>query len=495
MTIAARVLGAIDRHTLLGGGSRVLVALSGGSDSVALLRVMRELEADRRLVVAGAVHVNHGLRESADGDEQFCRDLAAALDVPFRAERVDVRGRAAQLGTSLEDAGRRARYEVYSRVADELNADVVATGHTLDDQAETFLLRLLRGAGPRGLGGIYPKVRLPAVAPEVRRWVIRPLLEVERDELRSYLASLGQPYREDETNLDVSIPRNRVRHELLPFIRSRFSPGITAILSREAAIARHDEARLQQEAINQATLIVLRNEADESVRIDAPALTSLHAALSGRVARLALETFAPERFVAHEDIERLLELAASPQDRGSVSLPGQHVERRGNWLSLSREPFRPFTNSFRVSLSIPGEVVLPDHGWAVSACVEKSGIALQGSDPSDRVRDGAVGDVNRAAAGTLAVRVRGLTTPLTVRSRQPGDRYRPMGMGGRSKKLQDLLVDRKVERGERDSVPLVVDASERIVWIVGEPAAEDFRVTEPSQGVIFLKARRLGGQG
>ncbi len=139
----------------------MLVALSGGSDSVALLRVMRELEADRRLVVAGAVHVNHGLRESADDDEQFCRDLAAALDVPFRAELVDVRGRAAQLGTSLEDAGRRARYEVYSRVADELKADVVATGHTLDDQAETFLLRLLRGAGPRGLAGIHPRVRLP----------------------------------------------------------------------------------------------------------------------------------------------------------------------------------------------------------------------------------------------------------------------------------------------------------------------------------------------
>jgi tRNA(Ile)-lysidine synthase len=468
----------IHRHALLRDGDRVLVAVSGGSDSVALLRILRELEAGGRFAIAGVVHVNHGLRASAADDEAFCRALAGSHGVLFRAERDDVRARAAQLGTSIEDAGRQLRYEVFARVADELEATAIATGHTRDDQAETFLLRLLRGAGPRGLAGIHPKVRVAAEAAEARKWVIRPLLDVTRDQLRSYLQSIAQTYCEDETNLDVTIPRNRIRHELLPFLESRFSPEIGAILAREAAIARQDEDRLSGEAIDLARLIVLRTEAEESVQIDVPALTDLHPALASRVARLALEAFAPGRFVGQEHIERLLELAASPHDRCSVSLPGQHVERRGARLVLSREPFTAFANSFCVSLSIPGEVLLREHGWAVAASV--------GSDPTVGNSDG---DTN------LSVRVRGLTPPLTVRSRKPGDRYKPLGMGGRSKKVQDLLVDRKIARDERDSVPLVVDGSERIVWIVGEPAAEDFRVTDPSQGVIFLKARRLGGQG
>ncbi|HEY7500119.1 MAG TPA: tRNA lysidine(34) synthetase TilS [Vicinamibacterales bacterium] len=482
MNVTSRALDTIHRHALLRDGDRVLVALSGGSDSVALLRILRELEDEGRFAVAGAAHLNHGLRPSAEDDERFCRATAETLGVPFRSERIDVRALAASCGISIEDAGRRARYEMFDRVAGELGASAIATGHTRDDQAETFLLRLLRGAGPRGLGGIHPQVvsSLPSEAPLARR-TVRPLIEIGRDELRAYLDALAQPYREDETNADVAIPRNRVRHELLPFIEARFAPEIRAILAREAAIARHDEDRLQGEAIDLARSIVLRNEKESTVQIDVPALRSLHPALAGRVARLALEAIEPGRFVGYEHIERLLELAASPHERGSVSLPGQHVERRGSRLVLSREPSRPFSNSFRVSLSIPGEVVLPDHGWAVSAAFECVSVEL-GSDPSN------------SAAG-FAVKVRGVTPPLTVRSRQPGDRYRPLGMGGRSKKLQDILVDRKIARTERDSLPLVVDGSERIVWIVGEPAAEDFRVTEPSQGVIFLKARRLGGQG
>jgi tRNA(Ile)-lysidine synthase len=468
MTVSERALDAIHRHALLRAGDRVVVGLSGGSDSVALLRILRELEEPVGFTIVAAAHVNHGLRAAAERDEAFCRALADEVGVAYRVERIDVRARAERCGISIEDAGRRARYEMFDRVADELGATAIATGHTRDDQAETFLLRLLRGAGPRGLAGIHPKV----VSPSGSR--IRPLLEIGRGELREYLAAGAQHYCEDETNADVTIPRNRVRHELLPFIEARFSPEITAILAREAAIARADEDRLQQEAIDLAHSIVLTSEAEESVQIDVLALRSLHPALAGRVARLALERGAPGRFVGHEHIERLLERATSPHDRGSLSLPGLHVERRGTRLVLSREPLRPFSNSFQVSLSIPGEVVLPGQGWAVSASAEVDGTDLDSG---------------------FTVRVRGITPPLTVRSRQPGDRYKPFGMQGRSKKLQDLLVDRKIARAERDALPLVVDGSERIVWVVGEPAAEDFRVTAPSQGVIFLKARRLGGQG
>jgi tRNA(Ile)-lysidine synthase len=491
MALAKRVLGTIRRHALVRQGDRVVVALSGGPDSVALLRVLRELETSAELTLAGVAHLNHGLRDTAHNDEQLCRALAAEMGVPFRSDRADVVGRARRLRVSLEDAGRRARYELFERVAADLRADVVATGHTRDDQAETFLLRLLRGAGPRGLAGIHPKTRLPAEAPEARMWVVRPLLDVGREELRVYLASLGQVFRDDETNRNVAIPRNRIRHELLPLLARDFSPAITNVLAREAELARQDDDRLRREAIDLTDLIVLRNEAgnsggDEAVELDARALSALHPALAGRVVRLVLERVAPGRFVGFDHVERLLTLARDPRGRGTLSLPGQHAERRGGSLVVSRRlRSRPFSNSFRVSLSIPGEVVLAAEGWAISA-----------TGAGDTQPGHSTGTLNVGCPRLeQAVAADGLALPLAVRFRKAGDRLRPLGMGGRGKKLQDLLVDRKVARAERDSLPLVVDSADRIVWVVGESVAEDFRVTGASQAVIFLKARRLGGQG
>jgi tRNA(Ile)-lysidine synthase len=484
MTLTSRVTGTIHRLALTRRGDRVIVALSGGPDSVALLRILRELEGEGELTVAGVAHLNHGLRDAASQDEQFSRALAAELNVPFRSERVTVRDRAAEWKTSLEAAGRRVRYEFFERVANELGADVIATGHTRDDQAETFLLRLVRGAGARGLAGIYPRSGR----------VVRPLIEVGRQELRDYLAGVGQPFREDESNRDLAIPRNRVRHELLPWLAREFSPRVTDVLAAEAELARHDEDRLRQEAIDLLDSIVLVDSARqrpggqasadtvETVELDARALGALHPALGTRVARLSLQILAPDRFIGYEHVRRLLDLAREGEMAGSVSLPGQQAARRGAAIVLNRARVEPFSNSFRVSLSIPGEVILEREGWAISASP---------GHPSD----GPHGWHPKGAPLSVAVTAGRLTAPLAVRSRRPGDRFTPLGMGGRRKKLQDVLVDRKVPRERRDSLPLVVDSADRIVWIVGVAVSEDFRVTEPSRGVIFLKARRLGGQG
>ncbi len=205
----------------------------------------------------------------------------------------------------------------------------------------------------------------------------------------------------------------------------------------------------------------------------------MHPALARRIGRRALEILAGERFVGYDHVEALLELAA--QARGSVSLPGQEAERQGDTLTLSRERAEPFANSFLVSLSIPGEVFLEPQGWAVSAHGGLAQVGVAGRPLHSRLG--------------VAVLTSALTLPLAVRSRKRGDRFSPLGMGGQEKKLQDFLVDRKIPRRRRDLLPLVVDSTDRIVWVVGESVAEDFRVTEPSQGVIFLQARRLGGQG
>jgi tRNA(Ile)-lysidine synthase len=472
MSLSRSVLDTIQRHALVRRNARVLVAVSGGSDSVALLLLLRELEQVGELTVVGVAHLNHGLRPDAGRDEQFCRALADEIGVAFRSEIVDVRAQAEASRISIEDAGRRARYEFFERIADELNADTIATGHTKDDQAETFLLRLLRGAGPRGLAGIHPRVGR----------VVRPLLEISRDDLRAYLALRDQPFCEDVTNADVSISRNRVRHELLPLLRDRFSPSIQDVLAREASIARQDEDRLQQEAIDLASSIVLRGETRDTVELDRSALIALHPAIAVRVARLALHRVAPGRFVGFTHIERLLEFARQPDERGTLSLPGQHVARRGPTLVLSKARFTPFSNSFQVLLSIPGEVTFGS--WAISATRCPRAVShWEGELDWEHRRWEAVLDAER------------VSPVLTVRSRRPGDRFKPLGMGGREKKLQDVLVDRKIERERRDSLPLVVDEIDRILWVVGEAVSEDFRVTEPSRAVIFLKARRLGGQG
>ena len=478
--LASKVLEGIRRHALLRDGGRVLVALSGGADSVALLFLLRELEEAGALTVSGVAHLNHQLRGAdSDADEAFCRALAGRLGLQAVVEREDVATVARREKRSIEDAARSVRYAFLERAAASAGADAIAVGHTLEDQAETFLLRLLRGAGTRGLAAIHPKAGR----------IIRPLIDVERAGLRAWLADRGESFREDASNADVAFARNRVRHELIPLLQSRFSAAVTNVLAREAELARQDEEFLAAEAIKLAARIVLPDVA--GVTIDADELGRAPRALSSRVAHAVLQRFAGTKSIHFEHVERLLALTAGQ----AISLPGQWAVRVRNEIRL--RPDGPQSrrsraegaakageggNSFAFSLSIPGEVALA-HGFAVGAEL------LPGpAEPDRRPR-------KWAARGTeVGVAASAVQLPLGVRSRRPGDRFRPLGAPGK-RKLQDFLVDRKVARNERDTVPLVVDGRDRIVWVVGHTVAEDFRVTDPSQGVILLKVRHLGGPG
>jgi tRNA(Ile)-lysidine synthase len=475
--LATRTLETMHRHGLLRDGRRMLIGLSGGADSVALLLILKECEAHGALTVAGAAHLNHQLRGAdADADEAFCAALAAKYDVPFLSERVDVAALARAERRSMEDAARVARLAFFERARAALHADVVAVAHTKDDQAETFLLRLMRGAGTRGLAAIRPRAGR----------IVRPLLDLDRGALRECLAARAEPFREDATNADVRIPRNRVRHELLPYLGSHFSPGIIDVLARTAELARQDEEFLHEEAIKLAARVVL---SDVTVRLDAIGLSSAPRALSSRVAHAALQRLAGSKPIHFEHVDRLLALAVDEAagDGRAISLPGQIAVRVRNDIVLRPDVGRRpsavgLGTRFAVSLSIPGEVQVGAQTVAAERIDETPG------QPGRQwqkwhARGAEVG----VAAGALAL-------PLAVRSRRPGDRFRPLGAPGR-RKLQDFLVDRKVRREDRDAVPLVVDARDRIVWVVGQSVAEDFRVTDPSQGVILLKVRHLGGVG
>jgi tRNA(Ile)-lysidine synthase len=475
MLVIGRVRQFVRHHDLIAAGTRVLAAVSGGSDSVALVLILRELADAGELSLTGIAHFNHQLRPSAGDDERFTADLARRLALPFFADREDVMARAKRERRSLEDAARSARYDFLARARVTAGADVVALGHTRDDQAETVLLRLTRGAGLRGLGGMHPK----------NGFIVRPLLGCRHQELRAWLAERSQSFVDDESNQDVSIPRNRVRAELLPLLEERFNPGIVDVLADQAEVSRDTWAWMDAIASDLEARSVRRTASPEGAvvcEIDVDALAGAPLALRRALLWRLMSGVAGPRPIAFDHVAAALRLM---EERGDtqIDLPGQRLQRIGSTVVLTGRVAgatgRPTpdvrSNSFRFPLSIPGEVALPAAGWAVSA---EAGSGAVASNP-------AAGDVVR-------VRLDRCLGSLAVRNRRPGDRFRPVGLDG-EKKLQDYFVDRKVDRKQRDNVPLVVDGADRIVWVAGFGIDEAFRVTDRAQEVIILTLKVLGG--
>ena len=317
MSLLNRIRTFAHRHALWRPDTRVIVALSGGSDSVALLLVLRDFASAGELALDTVAHLHHGIRGAdADEDEAFCRDLCAGLNTPFVSARTDVPAAARTDGTSIEVSARRARLRFLEDIRVRCGADVIATAHTEDDQAETVLLRLVRGAGGRGLAGIAPR----------RDRLIRPLLTCTRDDLRSELRARGQTWREDSTNADLANPRNRVRHELLPYLATHFNPSVTRALARFAELARGDESWLT-EIVDGLSRDVIRHEGN-ALRVDAAVLCGFPDGLARRVARHALEIANPGRSYGVEEIELVLAVAAG--GRAAAEISGLRVELVGN---------------------------------------------------------------------------------------------------------------------------------------------------------------------
>jgi tRNA(Ile)-lysidine synthase len=470
----AAVRAFIRQHDLIRAHHRVLAAVSGGSDSTALVHILHELDRAGDLRLAGVVHFNHQLRAAADRDEAFVRGLAASLGVPCFADRGDVAARARRDRRSLEHAARTARYEAFERARVRAGADLVAVGHTRDEQAETVLLRLTRGAGPRGLAGIHPR----------NGRVVRPLLGCRRDALRAWLAARDVAFVVDESNADVSIPRNRVRAELVPLLESRFNPAIVDVLADQAELARGTHAWIDGAAAELADRIVRTRKStrgETACAVEVAALANAPVALQRALLWRAMRAAAAGRSIAFRHVEAARRLMDQPSG-AQAHAPGLSLEREGESLVLrgrGRDAVgRPAgsSNLFFYPLSIPGEVVLADSGVAVT--VARAGASAIVGNGSDRF--------------VAAVREDLCVGSLAVRNRRPGDRFRPARMGGRTK-LQDYFVDRKVPRHHRDAVPIVVDGDDRIVWVAGHDIDAAFRVTDRSQGVLILTFKAVGG--
>ena len=442
------------RRGLIPPGTRALVAFSGGPDSTALLHILLELRRELAFDLALA-HFNHRLRPSADEDERFARATARSLGLPIVVGRRDVRAYARSRRLNIEEAARVLRYAFLERAADRLAAARIATGHTLNDQAETFLLRLIRGSGPRGLAGIRP---------EIGGRLIRPLLGVSRAEVLAFCRVRGLAYRVDETNRDRRFVRNRIRHGLIPYLERHFEPRIVAALGRAALILQDEEAALDD--VTRRAHVRLATCGDSPARLDALGLARLSPGLGRRVVRAHLEELRGDlRRLSFEDIEAVRLL----KEGGTRVLPGgMRLRREGGRIgpvSLPPRP-RPFRHSWdgRARLAIGGSG-MSFRGRRLG----RAGAALRFDDQKRAFLD----------ADALAF-------PLLVRSREPGDLYRPLGAPGR-KKLKEILRAKGIPAASRDGLPVFYSGGE-IVWVPGLPAAERFKVT-PSTKRIFVIER------
>jgi len=435
-------------------GDRLVVAVSGGVDSMVLLDVLVRLASrlDLRLHVA---HIHHGLRgRSADRDAALVSTVAARHALPVSVERLAAETRTR--GTSVQAWARAARYARLEAIRRRVRAAWILTAHNRNDQAETVLLNLLRGAGPRGLAGI----------PTARERILRPLLAVSRAEIESYAATRGVRFREDPSNRSVVYRRNRIRRQLLPMLTREYNPRIAEALAALAAQAREDDDALtSQAAALGATAVRARGRA---VGVSVRAVSTAPPAVARR---LFQEAFRRATVGAHGLTRRhLAALRLLAARGGDVLLPGGLRA----WASAKYVWVGPGART-TTHRSSPDARTACRGTWPGVRLQPGRWVAWEPGRCSVRVRRVTGGDIrlSRRDPCREILHSKVLEEPLRLRAWRAGDRFRPLGLRGR-KKLQDFFVDEKIPREERGRVPLLV-AGERIAWVVGHRIADEFR--------------------
>jgi len=463
-----RVLHFIQRHHLISREQPLLVAVSGGPDSVCLVYILTNLQ-EKLGVKLHIAHLDHQLRGAdSAADAQYVSDLAQRLGIPATVEQRDVKVFKAQQHVSLEEAAREVRYAFLAQVAGAIGASHVAVGHTTDDHIETILMHLIRGTGTRGLRGLEPSTRWPS--PPSRLTVIRPLLEVNRRETADYCHSHRLAPRLDASNLSLSPLRNRIRHQLMPLLQS-YNPRVAEALVRTARIAGDDLAYLDKEVARLWGEVVQKQE--DAITLNKKRFLELPSALKRYLLREAIEELLGNlKDIEARHIEGIVAALAKPAGK-RIDLPGGlifSIEYDRYLLTQDAAVLSPFpTLETGFTLKIPGETCLS--GWHIEAKII----------PSEAIQDDASGykaylDLDKTG------------DKLTVRPRQSGDRFQPLGMS-QPKKLGEFMIDAKIPHAWRQQVPLVCSA-QRILWVVGWRIDERVKVTEDTKQILQLEFER-----
>ena len=441
----------IAKHKLLNKKDKILLAYSGGLDSTGLVAVFLELRKEWLLELFLA-HFNHRLRPSASADEQFVRKMAQEHELPLYVASEDVRAFAKQNRLNLEEAGRTLRYDFLSKTAQKIGGAKIATGHTLNDQAETFFMRLLRGSGPKGLGSISPVV-------EGR--IIRPLLWVERKDIAEYVQKMGLAFCEDESNLDRRFTRNKIRLDLIPYIQENFQPKIVRQLGKVIAILQEEDIFLERWASEESKKTIFGE--DEEACLDLKVLSALPKGLARRVVRKFIHILKGDlREISFDDVEALLDLDEGQSFQMTKDLL---LKKDKDFVSLRSETF---------------DRIVYDYTWdgLSPLTLEELNMVIE-AEKIKRPRSFDFNDNVRAYLDGEKIKF-----PLQVRSRREGDRYRPLGAPG-NKKLKEIMRAKRIPLSERNKKPVFL-AGDDIIWIYGLPVGEKFQVKDQTKEVLVL---------
>jgi tRNA(Ile)-lysidine synthase len=440
------------RHRLFSAGDKILVALSGGPDSVALFHLLCVLAPKYNLTIAAA-HIDHGLRISSNADRQFCRMLCKAYGVKFHAKKINIASYSKKHGLGIEEAGRNIRYAYFEDLCREHGYNKIATGHTADDSAETFLFNLVRGADLGGLSGIMPK----------RHNIIRPLIEIEKTELLNFLKTNGLSFRIDKSNLSGKYSRNVIRHELIPLLK-KLNPQALKHVATAAEKVRSGHQIIERVTDYLYSVCRLK-ETDSEIILDLRKLPKYYTSLENWILLRAYFRLTGNQYrPVTELIERAINLKRSG---ASVRIDSQVVAYKKGDLLVLTKPIKRFASA-KIR---PGEkIVLGESGFDLECEVEEKVRLAEIMNNHDE---------NRAFIDSHE------NQNLIVRNIKAGDKFKPLGMKG-VKKIVDYLQDKGVSSIAKAAVP-VVTVDNHIAWVVGYGISEDFKITSKTKRVLKFK--------
>jgi tRNA(Ile)-lysidine synthase len=481
--VPAAVTGFIGKHSLLKEGEKILVGVSGGPDSMLLLTLLHRNAARYRIKLRAA-HLNHRLRgAAADGDEKLVRAYCKKLGVPLVVLRKNVRETAKRFRLSLEDAARRERRAFFENVARKHRIGTLALAHTADDEVETFLMRLLRGAGGRGLGGIFPKRRIG------RLIVIRPLLPLWKRAVLTYADRYNIPYRVDRSNLSDLFLRNRIRNRLIPYLRTRYNPNVKEIVRRAAESIRREHDFIASYAHGRLNAIVKRRSSDRVI-IPIAKLFKEHPAVRIEIVKGGISSLSPLTVLSYTDIASIDGLCRKEKGMKIHELRnGLRITKEYQTLVISRTgdeheediPEFPLTNG----------AVSSGHGFTLRFALSIRKKPKDWRTPKKRRSFGALWKEGEKRNWSLTEYFSWdllEKKKLTVRSRRPGDRYVPAGMTG-AKSIKRIMIDEKVPSTVRSLIPLVVCGKD-ILWPIGYRIAEKYKVTPATRRLLELRVEK-----
>ncbi len=452
-----KVKQTIEKYNLLDKGDKVVVALSGGPDSTALLVILTQI-AEKSGFNLIAAHLNHGLRgEESNEDEKYSRELSKKMGVAFVARKIDKTG--VERGVSPEDYYRRQRYSFLNKVAQEQRAKKIALGHNLQDQAETVLLNLLRGSGMEGLKGILPM--------REGRY-IRPLIEVSRREIIAFLNARGIQYRRDSSNESKQYLRNKIRGELIPYIKEKFNPKIEENLAQTAEILRNEDEFIGQYALEAMDSPYIQRKKN-LISLNITYINKLPLAVRRRFFKALSESLNPEKngfsFIHIKSLENLAQRKGSGK---KVSLPfGIEARREYDNLILERKKASLKRIKYEYTMKIPDSINIKDRN--VTFHLQTINIDYIDCGSENKVYM----DLDK------------ISRPLILRNRRDGDWFQPLGMKGR-KKIKTFFIDRKIPRNERDEIMLIADRIS-VVWIEKMHLSDRVKITEDTKNILELE--------